>query len=147
MITGENRTYGTQPAPNLRGIIVLHDYAKRVNLSRAFPASFRCVCRHLCPFRSGNALNPPDAVRARRRYGKSVALFRSFMLQGLYHFASFSFVVSAWIPRRSWRLLLIANFISSKLASIMSPSSTPRKKIFVFELPHDFIKIISFFLT
>ncbi|MCM6406785.1 hypothetical protein M4C12_25545, partial [Klebsiella pneumoniae] len=87
------------------------------------------------------------AVRVRRDYGKSVALFRSFMLQGLYHFASFSFVVSAWIPRRSWRLLLIANFISSKLASIMSTSSTPRKKIFVFELPHDFIKIISFFFN
>lgn len=69
------------------------------------------------------------------------------MLQGLYQFASFSVVVVVlvWIPRRSWRLLLIANFISSKLASIMIPSSTPRKKIFVFELPHDFIKIISFF--
>ena len=67
------------------------------------------------------------------------------MLQVLYHFASISSVVLAWIPRRSWRLLLIANFISSKLASTIIPSSTPRKKIFVFDLPHDFIKIISLF--
>jgi len=44
---------------------VLHGYAKRVNSSRAFPVSFRCVCRHLCPFRAGNALCPPGAVRPR----------------------------------------------------------------------------------
>jgi len=43
----------------------LHGYAKQVNLCRAFPASFRCVCRHLCPLRAGNALNPPQAVRWR----------------------------------------------------------------------------------
>ena len=65
MITGENRAYSTQSAPNLRVIIVLHGYAKRVNLSRAFPASFRCVCRHLCPFRAGNAPNPDRQVQPR----------------------------------------------------------------------------------
>ncbi|WP_316534733.1 hypothetical protein, partial [Klebsiella michiganensis] len=115
--------------------------------SGAFLVVFGVLATTFCPSAIRNALSASGAVRVRRRYGKSVALFRSFMLQGLYHFASFSFVVSAWIPRRSWRLLLIANFISSKLASIMSPSSTPRKKIFVFELPHDFIKIISFFFN
>ena len=61
--------------------------------------------------------------------------------------AIFSGALTACIPWRSWRSLLIANFTSSKLASIIRTSFTPRKNIFVFSLPYDFIRIISSFLA
>ncbi len=61
--------------------------------------------------------------------------------------AIFSGALTACIPWRSWRSLLIANFTSSKLASIIRTSFTPRKNIFVFSLPYDFIRIISSFFS